>query len=117
MKPVTVSAWPRIAKIISRDRPIAPHMLLRQTDKIYPFPLRELLDETGEPVLYTGGRHKDYIAGSYIKFPDQRWLRFPVRGTSLGNAIMTAVDQAGNKVARYRFTGAGKRSRYIPISG
>jgi DivIVA domain-containing protein len=114
MKPVKVSAWPRIAKIISRDRPIAPHMLLRQTDKIYPFPLRELLDETGEPVLYTGGSHMRQVAGSYIKFPDQRWLRFPVRGTSRGNAIMTAVDQEGNKVARYRFTGAGKEIAVHP---
>lgn len=35
-------------------------------------------------------------------FPDQRWLRFPVRGTKLADAIMTAVDQAGNRVARYR---------------
>jgi hypothetical protein len=54
------------------------------------------------------------VAGSYIKFPDQRWLRFPVRGTSRGNAIMTAVDQAGNKVARYRFTGAGKEIAVHP---
>jgi hypothetical protein len=31
-----------------------------------------------------------------------RWLRFLVRGTGHTNAIMTAVDQAGNRVARYR---------------
>jgi hypothetical protein len=34
--------------------------------------------------------------------PDRRWLRFLVRGTEPENAIMTAVDQAGNRVARYR---------------
>jgi hypothetical protein len=47
-------------------------------------------------------------ADSYIKFPGQRWLRFPVRGTKRANTIMTAVDQAGNKVARYRFAGPRK---------
>jgi DivIVA domain-containing protein len=106
IKPVQADTWPRAAKIISRDRPIAAHMLLRHTDEMYSSSLRELLDETGKPVLYKGGWHSPYYAGSYIKFPDQRWLRFPVRGTGRENAIMTAVDQAGNKVARYRFTGA-----------
>lgn len=37
-------------------------------------------------------------------FPDLLWLRFPVRGSCLANAIMTAMDQAGNRVARYRYT-------------
>lgn len=67
--------------------------------------LSEFLDETGMPVLYTSGRHYVRQAGGRITFPDQRWLWFPVRGTSSPNAIMTAVDQAGNKVARYRVTG------------
>ena len=106
IKPSQADTWPRAANIISRDRPIAAHMLLRHTDEMYSSLLRELLDETGKPVLYKGRWHSPYYAGSYIKFPDQRWLRFPVRGTSRENAIMTAVDQAGNKVARYRFTGA-----------
>ena len=67
--------------------------------------LKELLDATGIPILYTSGTHFDLYAGARITFPDQRWLRFPVRGTERANAIMTAVDQAGNKVARYRITG------------
>jgi hypothetical protein len=42
-------------------------------------------------------------APACIKFADQRWLRFLVRGSGRANAIMTAVDQAGNTVARCRF--------------
>jgi len=65
-------------------------------------PPRELVDETGTPILYADGQHYDHGDGACITFPDQRWLKFPVRSTELENAIMTAVDQAGNKVARYR---------------
>jgi hypothetical protein len=65
-------------------------------------PPRELVDESGTPILYAHGLHGDYGAGTCITFPDERWLKFPVRSTKLANAIMTAVDQAGNKVARYR---------------
>jgi hypothetical protein len=67
--------------------------------------LRELLDATGMPILYTSGRNYRRTAGACITFPDRRWLRFPVRGTRQANAIMTAVDQAGNKIARYRVIG------------
>ncbi len=63
-----------------------------------------LADETGIPVLYTWGRNFNWRAGACILFPDQPWLRFLVRGSLLSNAIMTAVDQAGNRVARYRVT-------------
>ena len=112
-KRVTRSSWPGIAETISRDQPGAPaHTLKRQPDN-KDFHLRQLLDETGTPVLYTGGTHLDRSAGAYVKFPGQRWLRFPVRGFRRANAIMTAVDQAGNKVARYRLarneTGLWKR--------
>jgi DivIVA domain-containing protein len=102
---VTPSAWAGTAGTVSRDPLREAHMLRRQTDDM-DSSLRELLDDTGTAVLYKGGRHFDYHAGGYIKFPGQRWLRFPVRGHSRGNAIMTAVDQAGNKVARYRFPDA-----------
>ena len=99
---VSRSSWPGIAETISRDQLGKPvSMLGRQTDK-KDFLLRQLVDETGASVLYTGGRHVDRVAGAYIKFPGHRWLGFPVRGTTRANAIMTAVDQAGNKVARYR---------------
>jgi len=63
---------------------------------------RGLVDETGKPILYTSGKNENWRACARIWFPDGRWLRFLVRGTSTNNAIMTAVDQAGNKVARYR---------------
>jgi DivIVA domain-containing protein len=63
---------------------------------------RELLDEAGMPVLHASGRNYDHSADARITFADQRSLRFPVRGTNLTNAVMTAVDQAGNRIARYR---------------
>lgn len=63
---------------------------------------RKLVDQTGTPVLYTSGRNFNGIAGACISFPDGRSLRFPVRGTGRANAIMTAVDEAGNGIARYR---------------
>jgi DivIVA domain-containing protein len=65
--------------------------------------VRELADETGTPILYASGRNFGLRAWAGITFPDQRWLRFLVRGTSSSDAIMTAVDQAGNKAVRYRF--------------
>jgi len=61
-----------------------------------------LVDETGTPVLYTGARNYKYAADAYIAYPDQRCLRFPVRGPYPATAIMTAVDHAGNKVFRCR---------------
>jgi hypothetical protein len=65
---------------------------------------RGLADGAGTPILYTAGDHYNWRAGTCILFPDQRWLRFPVRGSRPANAIMTAVDRAGNRVARYRLT-------------
>jgi hypothetical protein len=62
----------------------------------------ELADETGMAILYTSGQNSERRAYARVTFPDQRWLRFLVRGTAPGNAVMTAVDQAGNRVARYR---------------
>jgi DivIVA domain-containing protein len=64
--------------------------------------VRGLVDEAGIPILYTSGKNYDGRACARISFPDGRWLRFLVRGTRWGYAIMTAVDQAGNKIARYR---------------
>ena len=101
---VSRSSWPGIAETISRDQPSAPVHMLGLAGKRDP-ELRQLLDETGIPILYTGGLHIDRGAGGYIKFAGQRWLRFPVWGERRirrASAIMTAVDQAGNKVARYR---------------
>jgi hypothetical protein len=70
--------------------------------------VHQLVDETGTPILYTSGRNFDHRACACVTFPGGRWLRFPVRGTKRANAIMTAVDQAGNKVARYRINTEGR---------
>jgi DivIVA domain-containing protein len=66
--------------------------------------VRELVDETGTPILHVSGTSYDHRAYARVTFPGQRWLRFLVRGTDRANAIMTAIDQDGNKVARYRIT-------------
>ena len=72
-----------------------------------PLDLRQLVDDAGIPVLYTSGVNYSHRACACISFPDQRWLRFFIRGTGRKNAIMTAVDQAGNRAVRYRTIGAG----------
>jgi hypothetical protein len=64
--------------------------------------LRELVDETGTPVLYTHGMHFNHRAETCITVPDRRWFEFPVQGRFKAHAIMTAVDQDGTKVAEYR---------------
>ena len=65
----------------------------------------EFVDDAGTPILFTSGLNFSHRACARVTFPDRRWLRFLVRGTKRANAIMTAVDQDGNKVARYRDTG------------
>jgi hypothetical protein len=72
-----------------------------------PHQLKSLADQTGRPALYTSGTHIGRKAGGSVQFPGLRWLRFPVRGTHRSNAIMTAADQAGRQVARYRIAGKG----------
>jgi DivIVA domain-containing protein len=100
-------AWLNIAGTISSYRPGEPTRMRRyygqQVDE-KDLGLRQLLDETGTPILFTGGSTSGQAAG-YIKFPGHRWLRFPVQGHRRAHAIMTAVDQAGNEVARYRLNG------------
>jgi DivIVA domain-containing protein len=108
-KLVPASSWLDIARTISSYRPGDPgHMRPNyyyegQADKKDPG-LRQLLDETGTPILFTGGITSGQADG-YIKFPGHRWLRFPVQGHRRKHAIMTAVDQAGNEIARYRLNG------------
>jgi hypothetical protein len=53
------------------------------------FPARVLADETGTPALYTSGQNFNWRAYYSIRFPDQRRLRFLVRGTRRSNAIVT----------------------------
>jgi hypothetical protein len=63
---------------------------------------RALVDEAQVPILYTSGANYSRRACARISFPGGRWLRFLVQGTRKENAIMTAVDQAGNKIGWYR---------------
>jgi hypothetical protein len=76
---------------------------------IGPQSVHGLVEETGTPIWHTAGCNYNWRACACILFPDQRWLRFLVRGSVLANAIMTAVDQAGNRVARYRLVRKGGR--------
>jgi hypothetical protein len=102
LKPVLKSSWLDIAGTISSYQPGKPaHTLADGQAPEKDDCLRQLIDETGRPILYTAGIPRG-PGGGYIKFPGHRWLQFPVRGTRRAHAIMTAVDQAGNKVARYR---------------
>jgi hypothetical protein len=89
-----------------------------QTDLGWKIPRRAqgLVDEMGTPILYTAGDNYKWRACACIMFPDQRWLRFLVRGSVLGNAIMTAVDQAGNRVARYRYRRFDRSERKVQQS-
>jgi hypothetical protein len=102
--PENPASWPPgIAEIIRHPEASSqkPTRAVRAQLRAYLNTLRELVDETGTPVLYTIGMHYDHGAGAGITFPDQRRLEFPVQGTSKAHAIMTAVDQDGNKVAQY----------------
>ena len=37
-----------------------------------------------------------------VLFPGQRWLRFPIQGSSVRNGVMTAVDEAGTTLLWFR---------------
>jgi hypothetical protein len=112
-KRVTETSWPGIAEIVVRSRLDwgCWDFLDPKTGEPGPgtrarLQVREVLDETGIPILYSSGRHFGFGDGACVTFPDGRWIRFPVRGTKRANAIMTAVDQAGDEVARYRIIGS-----------
>jgi DivIVA domain-containing protein len=94
------SQW---AQADARGRKLSPAQLWGDYQFREALRFRALVDETGTPVLYTSGQHHAYRAKTSISFPDQRWLRFPVRQTGEFNAVMTAVDEAGNSVVRYRY--------------
>jgi DivIVA domain-containing protein len=104
------SPSPDIAEMITRSsRDFDGHFAANMRDDLgwRVLNVRELVDETGIPVLYTSGSHWNRSAHAGISFPGQRWLRFPVRGTRRREAIMTAVDEAGNSVVRYRIIPPG----------
>ena len=81
----------------------------------FPVKLKELADETGTPILHTTGVNQYGRACACISFPSQGWLRFLVRGTERADAVMTAVDQAGNRVARYRINDGGRKRGAGPV--
>ena len=106
------SSSPAVAELLARAaRAEAGHYTGYMPGRVIGVHLRRLADRTGTPILYASGDHYNWRAGACIMFPDLRWLRFPVRGSWLANAIMTAVDQAGNRVARYRLTGKSGRPK------
>lgn len=110
LKKTSTARWssPGIAEIIARtSRDYEGHFAVKKAGipSWEALDLRELADETGKPILYASGRNFYRRAYASISSPDQRWLRFLVRGTESWKAIMTAVDQAGNRVARYRIGG------------
>jgi hypothetical protein len=104
----TADSWPAgIAELAARSwRDSAGHFaaetISSKAQRWEARTARELVDETGIPILYSSGQNFNRRAYACVTFPDQRWLRFLVRGTEPWNTIMTAVDQAGNRVARYR---------------
>src|SRR5258708_5329670 len=51
---------------------------------------------TGNPVLWMIGTHSYLSAETAVLFPGQRWLRFPVQGSSVRNGVMTAIDESGS---------------------
>jgi hypothetical protein len=66
----------------------------------------ELVEEaTGQVVLWRIGQHRDEYDGGFIVFADRQWVRFPVLGggtLSSRNHVMTALDQRGRRLVRYR---------------
>jgi hypothetical protein len=101
------SASPVIAKIAARAARDADGHFAKPRQRRKPPRVAGLMDEAKSPVLYISGENFARRACFCVTFPDGRWLRFLVRGTNAENAIMTAVDQVGVKVARYRAGDSG----------
>jgi hypothetical protein len=105
------SSSPAVAELLARANQAEAGHYAENTHNRSGNSVLALVDETGTPTLYTAGRNYSWRACAYIAFPDLRWLRFLVRGTRSANAIMTAVDQARNRVARYRIVDKSGRQR------
>jgi DivIVA domain-containing protein len=101
---ISTDSWsPGVSEIAARSaRDFAGHFSGQtMTGAAHAPVVRELVDEAGEPALYISGENHGCRACACITFTDQRRFRFLIRGMQ-PNAIMTAVDEAGNKIARYR---------------
>jgi hypothetical protein len=86
-----------------RDRGFRKYLeLLRKNG---PRLVRELVDDqTNEVVFYKCSQNVYRRADALIAYDDRRRLGFPVRGTSRANVIVSAVDESGTSVARFRST-------------
>lgn len=103
------SQWAQAA----RRRKLSPAQLWGDYQFRQVLCLKALADQAGTPILYTSTRG----AVARISFPDQRWLRFLIRGTGPSEAVMTAVDEGGNSVVRYRYkTVPLGQSSYVEIT-
>jgi hypothetical protein len=70
----------------------------------------------GSTILSFTGKNFEREAGAVVHMPDGRSLRFPVQGTSKGNAVMTAIDDVGGSVFRLRQvrnTGSGQQYKKV----
>jgi len=65
-------------------------------------PCRWMNVETKAPVVRGAGRNFGRCARMTLELADGRRFWFPVRGTSRAHAVMTAVDDRGDRVARFR---------------
>jgi hypothetical protein len=104
--------WPGVADVVTRsylDR--VGHFSGKSADSTKRArTLAALVNEAGAPVLCVSGANYDQRSYARISFPDKRWLRFLVRGTRCKNAVMTAVNQDGNKIFRCRINQYAARS-------
>lgn len=62
----------------------------------------------GDQILSFSGDHRAYYAAARVRRRQEPWLWFPVRGTSLANAVMTAIDRSGTEVMRFRRARTGE---------
>ena len=63
----------------------------------------ELIDTwDGSAVLRVMGRHYGGKSDAVVAFSDLHQYRSPILGAGLSDGVMTAVDEEGNKVVRYR---------------
>lgn len=64
---------------------------------------RQVADSaTGSPVLWMRGRNFNRTANGLVLFPGQRYFVFPVAGTSLSHAVMTAISESGTPTLWFR---------------
>jgi hypothetical protein len=73
-----------------------------------------VLSWTGESKRQPRLRHQAGQPFTVMYLQGGRWLRFPVRGTTRGNAVMTAVDQTETEVMWFRI--AESKSVEVVIS-